>query len=91
METSAIAGFCNKLCGAAIERKVSQGHILKNYSGLGEMESIVKAFSIYLFLVSMERKSEDVFSVLQKNFMLQSDRTLFLYCHVFSASPKAKI
>lgn len=66
MEISAIVVFCNKLCGAAVERKVSQGCILKNYLGLGELESILRAFSISLFLLSMERISEDVFSVLQK-------------------------
>lgn len=91
MESSAIVWFCNKFCGDAIERKVSQGNILKNHSGLGEMESILRAFSISLFLLSMEKRPEDVFSVLQKNIMLQSDRTLSLYCHVFPLSPKAKI
>lgn len=91
MESSAIVWFCNKLCGAAIEREVSQGYALKNHPGVGEMESILRAFSISLSLLSMERRSKDVFSVLQKNMMLQSDRTLFLYCHVFPPPLKAKI
>lgn len=53
------------------------------------MESILRALSISLFLLSMERRSKDVFSVLQKNIILQL--TLFLYHHVFPSSPKVKI
>lgn len=55
------------------------------------MESILRALSISLFLLSMERRSKEVFSVLQKNIILQSNQTLFLYCHVFPSSPKVKI
>ena len=56
MESSAIVWFCNKLCGAATEGKVSQGYILKNYPGLGEMESIIRAF--FVSLLSSEHGEE---------------------------------
>lgn len=46
MESSDIVLFCNKLCGAATEGKVSQGYILKNHPGPGEHHKNFLHFSV---------------------------------------------
>lgn len=86
MESSAIVWFCNKLCGA---QGLLKGIYFKITLVL-EKWRILRAFTISLSLLSMERKSK-VFFCLTKNLMLQSDRTLFFHCHVFPPSPKPKI
>lgn len=69
---------------AATEGKVSQRYILKNHPGLGEMESNIRA--LFVYLLSLEKRSKGIISISQKNVLLQSDRTLSLHCYISTVS-----